>query len=391
MVDNIGDSDTRTKPFNLVLTKIPRAARDEFRALTRPETYFEIKPGSVGERVAYRVEMTPEEYERARRAADDPASNLIAVNPDYISTPDAPNVPGQTELAYLAAQAAWSQGIRGQGVRVAVLDTGVSFTKNNIVASKSFDNGNPLVDNNGHGTKMASLAAPRGSGLLVGQISADASGAATSSAEAAAIYWAIENAADVINLSFSGPNEDATVRDAVRDAYNADVIFFCSMGNHGTSEKYYPAASPHAHAVANFDSATDSPDQFTAYGPHAFLTSTGNRVTWFLRDGTPQTVSDGGTSAASALAAHVAALLLSRGYSKGNVLRYMLRTSRRTGASPNAEGRGVVQAGLAEKKVREDRPNKQRLGLSGSPSDEGIFGVEYEPGPNGKVPKDGCV
>jgi subtilisin family serine protease len=392
MADNLsgGDSNPRTRPYNLLVTKIPREARDEFRRLARPDTYFEIKPGAVGERSAYRVEMAPEEYERARRAAEDPQSNLHAINPDYMLTQDAPEVPGNTELTYLAAQRAWEMGMRGQGVRIAPLDSGVGYTPNSVIASESFVDENPRVDNNGHGTRMASLAAPRGSGLLVGQIATG--GSASTSNMAAGIYWAMENGADVITLSFSGSGEDATLADAVRSAYDRDVVFFCSMGNHGTNEAYQPAKMPHAHAIANFASATDSPDTYTAYGPHAFLTATGNEVTWYNPDGSSETTAAGGTSSAAALAGHVAALLISAGYSKGNVLRYMKRTARRTGASPNAEGSGVIQAGLVEKKIREDRPRKRRLNSRGDDLDGwGINGIEYEPGANGKVPRDGCV
>lgn len=388
-----GDSNRRTRPYNLQVTKVPPEARDEFRRLERPETYFEIRPGVLGERVAYRVELTEAEYERARRAAEDPLSNLITINPDFILTPDAPPVPGQTELKYLAAHKAFDQGIRGAGVRVAPLDGGVEYTPNNIVATKSFVGSNPRVDLNNHGTKMASLACPPHSGLLIGQI-ADAVGAPTSNM-AAGIYWGVDEvSADVISISFSGPGDDAALEEAIKYAFNKNVIFFCSMGNHGTNVAHMPAKMPRAHAIANFDSTTDSPDTYTAYGPHVFLATTGSPVTWYTPNGTVQTVDDGGTSSAAALAAHVAALLISRGYSKGNVLDYMRSHARRTGASPNAQGAGVVQAGLASDKVREEKPRRKTL--SGSLIDwNGNLVDEYGnllAGGSGRRPlKDGCL
>lgn len=408
-MDNInrGDSDRRTRPYNLTLTKIPRETRDEFRRLTRPETYFEIRPNTrVGERAAYRVEMTPEEYERALRAAEVPASNLLTVNPDYICTADAPAVPGATELRYLVMDGAWSREVRGQGVRVAPLDSGVSYTERTVVASKSFVGENPLVDNNGHGTRMASLAVPPAAGLLVGQIASG--GSAQTSNMAAGIYWAIENGAHVITMSYSGPGFDSTLEAAVKHAFDSDVIFFCSMGNHGTSEAYQPARYYQAHAIANFNSTTDSKEPSSATGAHVFLAATGNPVTWYNPDGTVSTVDNGGTSAAAALAGHAAALLLTRGYSKGNALRYLEAHARRTGASPDAEGAGVIQAGLAHEKIRENKPKKRRLNSGGSydpvgpePLNVGAGGsyppsripaLSYDPDPvSGKTAKDGCV
>lgn len=397
-MDNIsrGDADRRTRPYNLTLIKEPPAERRKFRALTRPETYFEIRAARVGELAAYRVEMTAEEYGQARRDAEDPASNLISVNPDYVCTADAPAVPGQAELRYLAAHGAFDRGIRGQGVRVAVADSGVtgSLFSGRIGASKSFVSQNPLVDNDGHGTRMASLAVPPQASLLVAQMASG--GGALTSNMAAAIYWATDEVdADVISMSYSGSGTDAALEAAVRHAFDSDVIFFCSMGNHGTNEAYQPARFYQAHAIANFDSGTDSPDTFTAYGPHVFLASTGSPVTWYNRDGSQETADGGGSSAATALAAHVSALLLSRGYSKGNVLRYMLKHARRTGASPNAEGAGVIQADLVEKKIREDRPRKRRLksgGNSGGDPVDALLGTEeYALDTAGKIPKDGCV
>ena len=68
--------------------------------------------------------------------------------------------------AQIGAPSAWSAGGTGTGVRVAVLDSGVDATHpdlaDRIVASRSFVQGEDVVDRNGHGTHTASTVAGTG-------------------------------------------------------------------------------------------------------------------------------------------------------------------------------------------------------------------------------------
>jgi serine protease len=111
--------------------------------------------------------------------------------------------------------AAWDIA-RGTGARVAVIDTGVDGAHpdliNTIVATADFDDnpadGPPTVDEDGHGTHVASLACAQpdnglglaGAGLGCGLLIAKSD--LTEGSVARALIWAADNGAEAINMSF---------------------------------------------------------------------------------------------------------------------------------------------------------------------------------------------
>jgi subtilisin family serine protease len=72
----------------------------------------------------------------------------------------------------------------------------------------------------------------------------DSDGSGSMSDVASGIVWAVNNGADIINLSLGGPSNDPVVTDALNYAFGADVLVVASAGNDGTTELNYPAASP---------------------------------------------------------------------------------------------------------------------------------------------------
>ena len=146
----------------------------------------------------------------------------------------------------------------GAGVRVAVLDTGISDTaglsraSGRLVDAYSWDGGSgPYVDGYGHGTFMASViaggAAAGSDGRPVGVAPgatvlavriADAKGRTSLSQVLGGLDWVAANAAtvDIANLSFSyvrpssGYGADPLV-DAVAKARDAGVVMVVSAGN----------------------------------------------------------------------------------------------------------------------------------------------------------------
>ena len=111
--------------------------------------------------------------------------------------------------------AAWDVA-RGDGARVAIIDTGVDGAHpeltNKIVATADFDDnlgdGPPTVDEDGHGTHVASLACAQpdngigiaGAGLGCNLLVAKSD--LTESSVAKALVWAADNGAEAINMSF---------------------------------------------------------------------------------------------------------------------------------------------------------------------------------------------
>jgi len=131
--------------------------------------------------------------------------------------------------------AAWDI-TRGDGARVAVIDTGVDATHpelaNKIVASADFDDnlgdGPPTVDEDGHGTHVASLAcgqADNALGIAGAGLGCDLLIAKSDLSEASvakALVWAADNGAEAINMSFGTNGRFAAAPALVQALHYAD-------------------------------------------------------------------------------------------------------------------------------------------------------------------------
>jgi hypothetical protein len=391
--------------INLTLTKVPREDRDKFRALSSPETYFEIRPGVVGERVAYSVEMTDAEYVRALRDAEDPASNLIAAEPDANDSPN--SVPGGAALNYLAASGLVQDGFDGRGVDVGVIDDGLSRTVADRVFAgriKAIRGYRVLEDgsmeetdgygNYAHGTRMASLAVPPKARLVFG-----ASHHYNRAAAARLLYWMVDEVGvRVVSMSFGGTSVSTVLHDALRHARSKNILLFGSRGNENSTLLNYPGSYAEVDAISAYDTRTDAKSSYSSYGD-VFAASVGDVVCWYTETGaeecTPSANGSGGTSAATALATRIAASLFSKSWSAGVVRDHMATKARRTGASPMFEGNGVLQAGAVVNEVKRAKPRRkaiegQPIDAKGRPVDEAGNLLDGT-GAGAKPLKDGCL
>lgn len=74
----------------------------------------------------------------------------------------------------------------------------------------------------------------------------DQEGSGTDEAAARSIRYAVKNGADVINLSFAGPNTRRQLSQAIKEAYEAGVVVVAALGNEGIDVDFmpvYPACS----------------------------------------------------------------------------------------------------------------------------------------------------
>lgn len=168
-------------------------------------------------------------------------------------------------------RAAWKT-TKGKGVKVAVIDTGVSMTapdlKGQVLKGKDFsgqgasDGRQPVgYDDPQHGTLVASLIAGTGKGMDGNGILGTAPGAkilpvsvafndgtATDSQVAKAIIWATDHGASIINLSLarSSPDWPASWDKAFNHAMKANVVIVASVGNlgNGSTQVAAPATMP---------------------------------------------------------------------------------------------------------------------------------------------------
>lgn len=139
-----------------------------------------------------------------------------------------------------------------------------------------------------HGTETAGLAgATSNNGLGIASFNWDTrlmplqalndDGAGYTSDVIAAVYYAVDNGAQVINMSLGGSQPDPAMQTAIDYAYDHNVVVVAAAGNCGTGGELgcdpskpgamsYPALSKHVIAVG----ATDSSNQrasFSSYGP----------------------------------------------------------------------------------------------------------------------------
>ena len=156
-----------------------------------------------------------------------------------------PGRPQQWALDRIGAASA-----RGEGVVVAVLDTGVDLAhvdlRDRVLPGVDLVDGDDVAqDENGHGTHVAGIiAATAGNGAGIAGVAPGASllpvrvladdGTGTLDTVVAGVRWAVAHGADVVNLSLS---EDAqavlgpSLADALREAWDAGVVPVIAAGN----------------------------------------------------------------------------------------------------------------------------------------------------------------
>lgn len=179
--------------------------------------------------------------------------------------PNDPLYSEQWNLPAMGAPAGWANTPAGEGVIVAVVDTGVTRVEDlagtEILEGASFVAGMPdWADDNGHGTHVAgTIAQTTNNGLGVAGVAPSAKilpvkvlsgfGGGTSAGVAAGIDWAVDQGADVINLSLGSAMPSVVVATAVTKARAAGVIVVAAAGNDGRGAVSWPGAMKEAIGV----------------------------------------------------------------------------------------------------------------------------------------------
>jgi len=185
--------------------------------------------------------------------------------------------------------------IRGKGIRVAVMDTGIDYTHAQLAAN--YVGGYDFVNNDAdpwddhyHGTHVAgTIAAVKDGVQIVGVapgvdlcavkvLGADGSG--SYSLVIAGLDWCINNNVQVVNVSFgSSTDPGSTVKTAFDNAYAAGLIVVASAGNsgEGADTVAYPAKYTSVIAVASTTSS-DLRSSFSSTGPAVELAAPGSSI-----------------------------------------------------------------------------------------------------------------
>ena len=342
-----------------------------------------------------------------------PASGDSASADSEVKRPGFPNDPKfkyQWHLNQINTPAAWKRN-QGEGVIVAVIDTGVSYAnykkgrkvfravpdlaQTEIVPGYDFVNNRKLaLDDHGHGTHVAgTIAQSTNNGIGVAGVAfkakimplkvLSARGFGNVADIAEAVRFAANNGAKVINMSLGGPRPSKILADAVTYAHKKGVLVVCAAGNEGSNKVGFPAGYPEAFAVAatQFDRKTTF---YSNYGKEiAIAAPGGNTRVDQNNDGMPDgvlqnTIKIGkpaendyllfmGTSMAAPHVAGVAALVVASGVTKPEAVAKVLTSTAKHPEKKKWDeryGAGIVDAEAAVAKVKESWGGEQ-LGLAG--------------------------
>ncbi|MFE4366763.1 S8 family serine peptidase [Streptomyces sp. NPDC056835] len=245
----------------------------------------------------------------------------------------------------IGAPDVWKSGYDGTGVKIAVLDTGIDTDHadvgGKVVAQRNFTAEADVQDHNGHGTHVASTAAGTGAAsggsyrgvapgadLVIGKV-LNTAGSGLNSDIIAGMQWAVEQGADVVNMSLGAPDKLGTdpLEEAV-DALSDQALFVIAAGNSGPGDTTIgtPGVADSALTVGAVDKK-DALASFSSRGPRLEdggakpdVTAPGVNITAASAAGTmpnsphpaPGYVTISGTSMATPHVAGAAALLAQR-------------------------------------------------------------------------------
>ncbi|MDD5210481.1 MAG: S8 family peptidase [Elusimicrobiales bacterium] len=256
------------------------------------------------------------------------------------------------------AAAAWDY-TAGQGIKVAVIDTGIDYTHPDLAPNykggyNAVDPAAMPLDDQGHGTHVAgTIGAVRDSKGVAGVAPSvdlyavkvlDKNGSGQYSWIIAGIEWAIEHRMNVINMSLGGGEGNEALRQVMVKAGETGVTVVCAAGN-DAGPVNYPAKYPQAIAV----SASDSSDKiapFSSRGPELAVIAPGVKIYSTLKGGGYGALS--GTSMASPHVAGLAALAIGAGARGPEQVRAALKgaASALPGLTAGEQGAGLVDAFL---------------------------------------------
>ena len=217
----------------------------------------------------------------------------------------------------------------GEKVKVELLDSGVSWSddidvkyRENLIEE---DAGiNPLYeDYSQHGTGMAGVICAKDNGKGVTGVNPNVDlysvRALDNNIEAPlsriiqGIYWGIDNHMDIINMSFGTNTNSASLRTAIKTAYDNGIVLVSASGNDKEKGVQYPSAYPEVISVGS-QSPNGEISDFTSVDENLDVVAPGENIESTGIFGTIN--GSDGTSIATAQVTGIASLILEKDKSK---------------------------------------------------------------------------
>ena len=235
-------------------------------------------------------------------------------------TPNDPQYSSAWHLQTIGAPTAWNTAA-GDGVTVAILDTGVDPTHPDLVVNmvsgwNSASNGPDTSDIFGHGTKVAGVVAAETdnafgvasiawqSRIMPIRVTDRTDGWAFSSHIANGITWAADNGARVANISYDIAGS-MTVQNAAQYMKTQGGLVVVAAGNSGTDPGY---GASDALIAVSATSADDTTTSWSNHGNYVDLAAPGVSI-WTTANGGGFSASSG-TSFSSPTTAAVVSLVM---------------------------------------------------------------------------------
>ncbi|MDB5052285.1 MAG: serine protease [Bacilli bacterium] len=231
--------------------------------------------------------------------------HVVYVEPHYLyATNDnsADNAPVPNDILYskyqwnlpiIETEVGWELGKGSKDVIVAIVDTGVDVNhpdlQGHLLTGYNVVNPDELpMDDVGHGTHVSGVISAlvnNGEGVagmtwynpILPVKVLDASGQGNTYNVAQGIIWAADHGAKVINMSLGNYAEANFLHDAIKYAYNKDIVLIAAAGNDNTENPGYPAAYPEVFAVAAADSNKNKAS-FSNFGDYIAVAAPGVNI-----------------------------------------------------------------------------------------------------------------
>jgi thermitase len=265
-------------------------------------------------------------------------------------------------LSKMQLPTAWDTA-KGNGVVVAILDSGVNGEHNDLAANmvagwNSVSRNNDTADINGHGTKVAGVVAAISdnntgvtsiawhASIMPVRITNDSTGYAYYSDVANGLTWAADNGADIANISYR-VSGSSTVTNAAQYLRNKGGLVVASAGNGGSNLNCSDNASIITVSATNSD---DNKASWSDYGNCIDVAAPGVGIWTTTRSGGYNAPS--GTSFASPATAATLALIKSANLNLSNdelenILESSADKTKSSGEFSTFYGHGRVDAAAA--------------------------------------------